>query len=153
MYTVHSFAFYEILLQVVTNRGPWFIHFQETGSTVTCGMEMQPMQLQPPGRQPTLESQRSDHDYHQPITQSSHSSQYSLIPTRVRRATGNHQENNDVDRALTRAANKHEVGNRFMKEYAEISHRRGIPLSTIFDLFVRGPLATSDAEASQFVER
>ena len=106
-------------------------------------MEMQPIQLGPLRRQPTLESQQSGHHHPQPNTQSQYRSLYSPISARLQRGTDNFQETSDVDVALSKAAMQRTGGSRFLKEYAQMSHRSNVPLGSIFDLFVRERLETS----------
>ena len=62
---------------------------------------------------------------------------------RFRHDSDNSQQHIDVKNALATAAERLNDTGMFMEEYAGVSHQNKLPLDTMFDLFVREPLATS----------
>ena len=87
-------------------------------------MESQTVQLHPPERQPTLESQRSGFDYYkEPLC---------LSVSQIL-----------MHRIIEKAANHHHRGRIFMKDYAQICYRSQHSIDDSFDLFAQGTPATS----------
>lgn len=105
-------------------------------------MEMHSIQLHRPSRQRSLETQQLYHDPSYPQRQPL----YKRMATRFRLISIGIRDGNEVDDALAAAAEQHERGDRFLKDYAQISHRSQLSLHKSFDLFVRGPLATGTSE-------
>lgn len=104
---------------------------------------MQAIRFQPPHRQRSLESQQSYHDPVNPNMQAQRQSLYKRIAARLRMTNIGLRKDNEVDNALTAAAERHERGDRFLTEYARISHRSQLYLHTMLDLFLREPLDTT----------
>ena len=105
----------------------------------THGMEMHSIQLHRPSRQRSLETQQLYHNPEYPQRQPL----YKRMATRIRMISNGLREGNEVDEALAAAAVQHKRGDRFLGDYAQISHRSQLSLHKIFDLFVREPPATA----------
>ena len=90
-------------------------------------MELQALQLHPPERQPTLESQRSSFNYYKAPSYLSSSQKL-------------------MHRIIRKAASRHYRGRIFMKDYAQICYRSQNSIDDSFDLFVQGPPTTSGGQ-------
>lgn len=103
------------------------------------GMEMHSIQLHGPSRQRSLETQQLYHSPECPQRQPL----YKRMATRIPMLSIGLREGNEVDEALAAAAEQHKRGDRFLGDYAQISHQSQLSLHKVFDLFVREPLATA----------